>query len=215
MKTKIFITILLGLMVVFVNPLNAQLKDKEVTKEIKSRALKEARKEARKLKKQGYKTFPGALVLEKQLERGWRYELIIGENGYSKYLIGVGNAVAETQTAAKVQATAAAKLELAGKIATNVAALIEANLANQQFNTEEAASVTKVVAASKQLIAQELGRVITLVEMYKNIGKNVEINLRIAYDSELAYEAAKKVIRKNLEEQTDILQEKLNKLMNF
>jgi hypothetical protein len=50
--------------------------------------------------------------------------------------------VAETQTAAKLQATETAKLELAGQINTQVAALIENSIANQQLNTEEAASIT-------------------------------------------------------------------------
>src|SRR5690606_24680071 len=117
--------------------------------------------------------------------------------------------------AAKLQATEAAKLDLAGQIATNVAALIENNIANSQLNTEEAASVTKTVAASKSLIAQELGRTVPLVEMYRNIGKNMEANIRIAYSQEMAMETAKKTIRKSLEEETDILQDKLEKLMKF
>ncbi len=117
--------------------------------------------------------------------------------------------------AAKLQATEAAKLDLAGTIANNVAALIENNIANNQLNTEEAASVTKTVAASKNIIAQELRRIIPLVEMYRDISKNREANVRIAYNSEMAMEMAKRVIRKSLEEETEILQDKLEKLMQF
>jgi flagellar biosynthesis/type III secretory pathway protein FliH len=39
--------------------------------------------------------------------------------------------------------------------------------------------------------------------------------VRIGYNNEMAQEAAKKVIRKQLEDQTEILHEKLDKLMNF
>jgi hypothetical protein len=39
--------------------------------------------------------------------------------------------------------------------------------------------------------------------------------VRVGYNSELAQEAAKKAIRKKLEEETDILHEKLEKLMDF
>ena len=104
---------------------------------------------------------------------------------------------------------------MAGTLATNIAALIENNIANAQLNQEEAASVTKTVAAAKNMIAQEIGRIITLVEMYKDINKNIEANVRIAYNSEMAMEAAKKVVRKQLEEETNILQGKLEKLMKF
>ena len=129
--------------------------------------------------------------------------------------MATGNSVAETQTAAKLQATETAKLELAGQINTQVAALIENSIANQQLNTEEAASITKTVAASKNLIAQEIGRIIPVVEMYKKIGTNVEANVRIAYNMETAFDVAKKVIRKSLEEETKIAHEKLEKLMQF
>ncbi|HCT70232.1 MAG TPA: hypothetical protein DF409_03425 [Bacteroidales bacterium] len=93
--------------------------------------------------------------------------------------------------------------------------MIENSIANQQLNTEEAASITKTVAASKNLIAQEIGRIIPVVEMYKKIGTNVEANVRIAYNMETAFDVAKKVIRKSLEEETKIAHEKLEKLMQF
>jgi len=133
----------------------------------------------------------------------------------SKYIMATGNSVAETQTAAKLQAMETAKLELAGQINTQVAALIENSIANQQLNNEEAASVTKTVAASKNLIAQEIGLIIPMVEMYKKIGKNVEVNLRLAYNMATAFDVAKKVIRKSLEEETKIAHDKLDKLMKF
>ena len=108
-----------------------------------------------------------------------------------------------------------AKLEMAGQINTQIAALIENSIANKQLNNEEAASVTKTVAASKNLIAQEMGQVIPMVEMYKKIGKNVEANVRLAYNMATAFDVAKKVIRKNLEEETKIAHEKLEQLMKF
>ena len=129
--------------------------------------------------------------------------------------MATGNSVGETQTAAKLQAMETAKLEMAGQISTQIAALIENSIANKQLNNEEAASVTKTVAASKNLIAQELGQVIPMVEIYKKIGKNVEANVRLAYNSATAFDVAKKVIRKSLEEETKIAHEKLENLMKF
>ena len=129
--------------------------------------------------------------------------------------MATGNSVGETQTAAKLQAMETAKLEMAGQISTQIAALIENSIANKQLNNEEAASVTKTVAASKNLIAQELGQVIPMVEIYKKIGKNVEANVRLAYNLATAFDMAKKVIRKSLEDETKIAHEKLKNLMKF
>jgi len=81
---------------------------------------------------------------------------------------------------------------------------------------EEAATVTKTVAASKNIIAQELGRVIPLVELYKNIGSdNIQCDIQIAYDSKTAMDMAKNLIRKQLSGEAEELQKKLDKLMNF
>jgi len=54
-----------------------------------------------------------------------------------------------------------------------------------------------------------------LVEIYKKTGKNVECDIRLAYDYKNAKEIAKKVMRQELEKQTNILQDKLDKLMDI
>ena len=189
--------------------------NKQATKEMKQRAYKKARKEAKRFRKKGWYVAPGALPMDKQIEKSWELQYKLDENGYPLYIVATGNSVAETQSAAKLQATELAKLELAGLVQTNVAALIENSIANNQLNNEEAASVTKTVAASKNIIAQEIGRVIFLFEIMRKIDKNVEVSVRVGYNNDLAQEVAKKAIRKKLEEETDILHEKLEKLMDF
>lgn len=189
--------------------------DKDAKKEMKKKAYRKARKEARSFKRKGWFVAPGALPMDKQVEKSWELQYKQDENGYPLYIVASGNSVAETQSAAKLQATELAKLELAGLVQTNVAALIENSIANNQLNNEEAASVTKTVAASKNIIAQEIGRVIFLFEIYRKIDKNVESSVRVGYNNDLAQEVAKKAIRKKLEDETDILHEKLEKLMNF
>ncbi|HOY96013.1 MAG TPA: hypothetical protein PK509_09765 [Catalimonadaceae bacterium] len=194
---------------------NGQVTTKTARKALKMKAPREVRQQARDYEKEGYYVAIGAPSLERQLTTAWMREVETDEQGYPKYVVATGRSVAETQIAAKLQATEAAKLELAGTLATNVAALIENNIANAQLNMEEAASVTKVVAAAKNIIAQEIGRIITIVELYKDINKNIEANVRIAYNSEMAMEMTKRVVRQQLEEETKILQEKLEKLMKF
>jgi hypothetical protein len=189
--------------------------ERKLEKQIKKKALKEARKEAKKFKRQKWYVAPGALPMDKQLEKSWELQYQEDEKGYPLYIVATGNSVGETQSAAKLQATELAKLELAGMVQTNVAALIENSVANSQLNNEEAASVTKTVAASKNVIAQEIGRVVTLFEIYRKVDKNIESSVRIGYNSQIAMETAKQAIRKKLEEETEILHEKLDKLLDF
>jgi len=197
------------------HPAYADREDRQLTRQIKKKAVRKARKEARKFRHKKWYVAPGALPMDKQVQKSWELQYMEDEDGYPLYIVAMGNSVAETQSAAKLQAMELAKLELAGLVQTNVAALIENSVANSQLNNEEAASVTKTVAASKNIIAQEIGRVITLFEIYKKIDKNVECSVRIGYNTDIAIETAKKTIRKKLEEETEILHEKLDKLLDF
>lgn len=206
---------LIILIMMFSVSMFAQTTEKEAEKAMKSKAYKDARKEAKKYEKEGFYVAPGSLPLDKQLENAWIKQSILDEKGYPKFIVESGNSVAETQTAAKIQATETAKLNIAGSITTKIAGIIENNIANQQLNTEEAASITETVVAAKNLIAQEIGRTVTLVEMYKKTGKNVEANIKLAYDIETAKDIAKKVIRKELEDRTDLLQDKLDAILSL
>jgi hypothetical protein len=197
------------------NIVQAKNPDRQLSKQIKKKAAKQARKEAKRFKRKDWYVSPGALPMDKQIEKAWELQYMEDEDGYPLYIVATGNSVAETQSAAKLQAMELAKLELAGLVQTNVAALIENSVANSQLNNEEAASVTKTVAASKNIIAQEIGRVITMFEIYKKINKNVEASVRIGYNTDIAMETAKKTIRKKLEEETEILHDKLDKLLDF
>lgn len=212
---QLVIALTSALFVLFlINPVSAQLSKKEMRSKTKFYPPREVKREARDYTEKGYYPAIGTSI-ERQLTNALLKEQELDEKGLPKYLVATGRAVAETQIAAKLQATEAAKLELAGSMQSNIAALIKNNFANAQLNQEESSSVTKTVAASMNMIAQELGRVIPLIEIYKDINKNIEANVRVAYNSEMAMEAAKKVVRKQLEEETNILQDKLEKLMKF
>ncbi len=194
--------------------------EKHLTREIKKKAVKQARKESRRYRKDKWYVAPGALPMDKQVEKAWELQYMDDDKGYPLYIVATGNSVAETQSAAKLQAMELAKLELAGLVQSNIAALIENSVANSQLNRDDAASVTKTVAASKNIIAQEIGRVIPMFEIYRKAGKgkdqrNIECSVRIGYNNDLAMETAKKVVRKQLEDETKILHDKLDKLLDF
>jgi len=190
--------------------------ERKTKKEMKRKANKQARKEARKFKKDDWYVAPGALPMDKQIEKSWLMQYEDDEDGYPLYLVSTGNSVAESQSAAKLQAIELAKLELAGVVETNIVAIIENSVANNQLSRDDAASVTKTVAASKNIIAQEIGRVITFFEIYREVGdSNIECSLRIGYNSEMAYETAKKAIKEQLEDKTEELHKKLDKILDF
>ena len=185
--------------------------------ELNSRAGKTARKEAKKLTKQGWVVAPGVLPLEKQLDRAYQMQYEYDENLFPKYIMGDAISIGENYDAAKMQALELSKQNLAGQIQTEITTLIENSVANQQMTKEQAVSIVESVTASKNLILQSIGRVIPVVETYRinNRTKNREVSLRIAYNSDMAKEAAKKAIRQDLEEKGNKLHEQLDQVLGF
>ena len=185
-------------------------------KALNSKASKDARKEAKKFKKEGWQTTPGALTLEKQLDRSMMMQMDVDQSGYPLYVMGEAMSIGENYDAAKMQALELAKQNLAGQIQTEITALVENTVANKQLAEEEAASIAETVLASKNLISQSIGRVIPVVELYRDLpNKNKEVLVRIAYNHNMAKEAAKKIIRKDLEEKGNKLHDQLDEVLGW
>lgn len=176
---------------------------------------KSAESEAKRLEKEGYYVPPGAVPLAMGLAESYKYQVQKDDNGYPKYITGEAAAIGGTKIAAKNQAMEAAKLELAGKIESNIAALTEQSIANEQLTQEEATSITETVTAAKNIISQKLGRIIVLFEAYKDMGRNVESLVRIAYNQEMALEVTKEAIRDDLRKKSEDLHDKLDNLLNL
>lgn len=113
--------------------------------ELNEKASKAARKDAKKLTKEGWITAPGALPLEKQLDKSYMMQMEYDDDMYPKYLMGEAMSIGENYDAAKMQALELAKQNLAGQIQTEVTALIENSVANQQLANEEASSLTQSI----------------------------------------------------------------------
>lgn len=198
-----------------------QLKERKELKklskaELNEKATKTARKEAKKLAKEGWQAAPGALPLDKQLDRSYMMQQEFDEDMFPKYIMGEAMSIGENYDAAKMQALELAKQNLAGQIQTEVTALIENTVANNQLAAEEAASVTKMVSAAKALISQKIGRVIPVVEVYRTLqNKNKEVRVYIAYNSKMAKAAAKSAIREELAKEGEDLQKKLDEALGW
>ena len=190
---------------------------KQSKSELNQKASKAARKEAKTLKKEGWQVNPGALPLDKQLDKSYLMQMEFEENMMPKYIMGEARSIGETYDAAKMQALELAKQNLAGQIQTEITALIENTVANKQLAQEQAASVTQSVLASKNLISQRIGRTIPVVEVYRTLpgSKNKEDLVRIAYNSKMALEAAKAEVREDLEAKGEELHDQLDEALGW
>lgn len=178
------------------------------------KASKEARKEARRYEKEGWKVAPGNLPLEKQLDRAYQFQYEFDQSGYPKYVVGEAMSVGDNYDAAKMQAMELAKLSLAGKLQSDMKVLVQNSLSNSQLSRQQAASITESVTSSINTMSQKLGKVITLVECYRDTKvKTKEVRVLIAYNSEMAMKAAKAAVREDLQKKGDTMHEKIDEII--
>lgn len=180
------------------------------------RANKMIKKEVKQMKKAGWEVAPGNLSMELQLKEFYTKALERDTNGYDKFISGEAMSMGENYDAAMFQASNLAKLDLAGKIQTEVTELIDNKLANKQISKQDAVSLAESVATSKNLVAQKIGRVISPVKMYRDLenGK-VEVRTVIYYSHELAMEAVRQTLREDLESKADELSKQLDNLLKL
>lgn len=181
-----------------------QEKTEQAQKELNQKASKAARKEAKALVKDGWTTAPGAIPLEKQLDRSYIMQMEVNSDLTPAYIMGEGMSIGESYDAAKVQALALAKQQIASSMESEIAAMVNSELANRQLSGDDAATISEVVQKSKSIFSQHLGRVLTVVECYRTLSnKNKEVLVRIAYSSEEAAKNAKESVYEELRSKLD------------
>lgn len=191
-------------------------KNKIAKKEMDEKASKEAKKAAKELQKAGWKAAPGALPLEKQLDKSYLFQYEYDEEGFPQYIMAEGMSIGGNYDAAKLTAMEIAKQNLASQIQSETTALIETTMSNYQNEQEDVTSLTKSIMASKTLISQQIGRVIPIVEIYRDVNnKNKEVLVRLAYSMDMVKKIAKNALRKELESRGDELHENLDDLLNW
>jgi hypothetical protein len=206
------LTLVLFSGVAFAQDFNANALNRKEVKKLE----KSAKKEAKKLAKDGWQVAPGALTLEAQLTRSYTMLQEVDENYYPKFVMAEAMSVGRNYDAAKSQALELAKQNLAGQLQTEITALIQNTVANEQLEAEEAESIVETVIASKNKISQSLGRVIVVTESYRTLSnKNKEVLVRVAYLAETAKQQAVNVIKKELKNKGDKLHEQLDSMMGL
>ncbi len=160
----------------------AQAKTQKTTeKNLFSKSPKEVQKEAKKLEKDGWKSMN--LPIAKQLETSWMkmYE-IDAVSGYNRYITATEEAIGNSFAAAQMQTDNLCKVRIAGQIQTFVMSEAKAELANQSLSAKEAASITKVLEKSTNMVSQKLGRMTKTMEIYKIVNNNYMVRVIMVYD---------------------------------
>ena len=183
-------------------------------KEIKQ-IEKDAKTQAKQYEKEGWKVSPGAMPIQRQLEKAFTMQYEKAEDGEDLYIMGNGQSVGKSFDAAKKQALEMAKQEIISKLQSEMATLVESSVANDQLDSEDAESITRVISEGSSFSKVSLGRVVTATELYRNIKgtKSNEVLVRVGYNYNAAMNAAKKAIRENLEKRGDSVRERLNELL--
>lgn len=227
MKAKLIVSIFTAVMMMFAavdasaqvatNKQRKQVQKHEqvLTKQIKKKAIKAARKEAKQLKKAGYMTFIGQLPLDKQLENSWQAAYEIDAYGNPYYIMSTQKAVASNFTAAQLQAMNAAKTDIAGQLETRINQVIETKVSSSELGRNEANSLSNFVATSKNIVSNTLGRVIKLVEIYREPKRTklVEVQVTVAYNAEIATREALKALKQSLSAEDVELMQQIDKLV--
>ena len=117
----------------------------------------------------------------------------------SAYLMGQAISIGRTYDAARMQAMELAKLELAGLIESTISIDTENAITNKQLAAEEALSIVEMVQKSKSQVLQRLGKVIVVLELYRDTNQGKEVLVRIAYDTNKSKKEAIEAIRKQLD----------------
>jgi hypothetical protein len=212
MKTMKFLAVLvmlsLSMGVSAQNALQRKLKENKAA--LKEKASKDAKKEAKRYQKEGWEVMPGGLPMEKQCDRLFMFLDDFDDDMNPLYIDGTGSSVAENMSAAQIQATELARMELASKIGSEVTGIVDNMVANKMLADDQAASITTTLTESKSIFSQKLGRVQTplvLQRVLKN--KNKEVLVRMVAKKSAIDEIAKEAIRAELEKDGKELSEEL------
>jgi hypothetical protein len=220
MKTiRLITTLLLMAMTVSMSAQSESVKQQKLRRtraELKDEASRLAQKEAKRLIKEDWQVSPGALPLERQLDRSYMYQEDFDDEMNPRYIIGEGRSVAENFSAAHIQAQELARLDIAGKmIGSEATALVDNLVANKMLAADQAASVTTTMMENKTVYSQKLGRLQVVFEVNRTLkNNNKEVMVRLVTKADGIREMAKEAVRAELERQGVKMSEELKAILS-
>jgi hypothetical protein len=210
---KKLITIFLAALVLHSGFLTAQTKESK-SKFSFTKVSRDTKREAKKYIKEGWKVMPGALPIEQQLNSAYSKQVQIKDDGMPLWFVTTGSSVAQTEAAAQMQALEVAKLALVSLLESTMKSVIETDLANNQINAQDAASITKSIQVSSNRVSKKLGYIQPLLNIYKPLGNNTEIKVLIGYNYEMARKLVIDEMKLDLQIETDDVRKRYEKFLN-
>ena len=192
-----------------------QKHEKVLNKAMKKKAIKSARKEAKRLAKEGWMAPVGQLPMDKQLEDSWQATYEMDSEGQPYYIMSTQRGLATSYNAAQMMAMNAAKTDIAGQIETRINQVIETKIVNNEISRKEAETLSTFVSTNKNIISTTLGRVLKLMEVYREPkrSKSIEVMVTLGYNGEVAAREALKAMRKNITAEDVEIMAQIDKLV--
>ncbi|MEI8278607.1 MAG: hypothetical protein WCG87_02520, partial [Bacteroidota bacterium] len=157
---------------------------------------------------------PGNMPLKNQLENSFSKQNEVTEEGFPKWITANGSSVAQTQSAAEMQAVELAKNRLVGLIETHMKDVITSDVANNQIDKKDAASITKTIETSTNTVSKKLGRVLPLFKVYRSVGNNTEVQVLLAYNYSMVLKDIIEQMKTELQATATDQRQKFDKFLN-
>lgn len=183
---------------------------------LNKKVAKELRKQIKQWKKEGWKTMPGQLSLERQMERSviYQYQFEDDDELMPKYVWGDAASVAQVYDAGKDQALELARQRLAGQIENRMAQIAENKTGNDQTSREQVTSLVNTIRKAKSIVETRLGQTIPVVEAYRELKDGrVEVRVQTFYNMNEARRITREAVRQQMEKDGQMLTPELENLM--
>lgn len=215
MRTFVKIWISALVMVFAYSTLDAQSTNKQLKKDLKSKVERDCRKEAKRLQKEGWKVMPGKLSIERQIQEGRFSELNKDEDGNPLYFTATHQAKGGNYSAAQKIANDRARMGLAENISTTFSELVKEKLANTDYGEGDIETIDEFVSTNKNLVSLSLQGVLNVVEIYRESGNMVEVQVMVKVKMADALKAAKKAYGDKLRQKSDKLAKELDEIVKY
>jgi hypothetical protein len=176
---------------------------------------RDTKKEVKKLEKDGWSNLPGDMPIGQQLNNAWAKEGEIDEEGLPKWVVATGEAVAEFQSVAEMQALELAKLNLVRLLESQMRSVVETEQGNNRIDPQTAASISKTMEVATNKVSKKLSRVMPIVKMQKQVkGKNTQMQVKIAYNYALARKAILDEMKLEMQNESEDMRNKYESFLN-
>ena len=177
---------------------------------LEAKPTKEAKKEAKRLRKAGWEAPAGDRAIENQITSGQLLgaELMADRDGSPapRYIQHTAVATAGTYNAAFAAARANAMAEVASMLESEIAAAVQVKTDNAQDDTQLALTVDKFNQRMRSIVNASLSGALPVVTIYRTLpNRNVEVQVRLAYDKKAIANKFNRQLREQLEEEGDQL----------